>query len=420
VKFEGSCNAASVGQATCGFDKEYYMWSGVIQAGVVRYLDTDVVLASTGKPATIKRRYALEVPEKAQAAMDAGEAAPVVIHLHGGGGCMESEYYVSGWADVAENNSIVMVYPQGIDTDQVVDTIGGGCCGFASWNAGNCCGMAMQENIDDGAFLLKIVDFLAKDPKLNIDTSRIYLSGHSVGSAGAQSIAAKHPNTFAAVGTFSLFLTEDGFKDGVTLDRGMPIINIHGMNDGEVPYSRDDASTWWTFDENGKVVGYASQDMAADRRQSLDFQLTTLDENNSGGIGFYTADGEVQDAMSNIKRWAGINGCKGDTPVKNNTWSATYEASGVALAAEEYTFSDCNDGAAVKLIGLPGVAHLPGAGQGETDYNTNQMLWDFMKTYSVKQEEQKDTSPKSPDAKAGSAGLFSGIFAVAAMAFALL
>ena len=90
--------------------------------------------------------------------------APLVIGLHGGLGSGPQFEANTGFDAVADENGFVVVYPDGI----------GGVMGnqnLRTWNVGNCCGPAQQQNIDDVAFVDALIDHLSA--AMPIDSDRV-------------------------------------------------------------------------------------------------------------------------------------------------------------------------------------------------------------------------------------------------------
>ena len=63
---------------------------------------------------------------------------PLIVNLHGYTGNKNALYNYSHFDVIAEENNVIVVYPQGYEN---------------SWNAGWCCGEAKDEGIDDVGFI---------------------------------------------------------------------------------------------------------------------------------------------------------------------------------------------------------------------------------------------------------------------------
>src|SRR3954451_20108548 len=81
-----------------------------------------------------RRTFRIYVPKSA---VGPGEA-PMVVMLHGGFGSGKQAEKAYGWDQLAENEGIVVLYPDGLRR---------------TWNAGDCCGYAARKNVDDVGFI---------------------------------------------------------------------------------------------------------------------------------------------------------------------------------------------------------------------------------------------------------------------------
>ena len=99
--------------------------------------------------------------------------------MHGYTDCAEGNAYTK-WEDVARANGFIILFPQGTEDLPDADDKN------PSWNAGYCCGGAMEEDIDDVTFIRQLVEYELERHLQMIDSTRIYLAGHSNGCAMAQ------------------------------------------------------------------------------------------------------------------------------------------------------------------------------------------------------------------------------------------
>lgn len=143
---------------------------------------------------------------------------PVVICLHGGGSTPAQITVQSKMNLCADRNHFAVVYPRG---NGVFDAY--------TWNAGLCCGFAMEHDIDDVAFIAKVLDDLHNH--FAVDTTRVYATGMSNGAMMAYRLAIHMPERFAAICAVA---TTQG-EDVVMPHAPMPIMEIHGMLDNNAP-----------------------------------------------------------------------------------------------------------------------------------------------------------------------------------------
>ena len=123
---------------------------------------------------------------------------------------------VTGYNDIADLGNFLVVYPEGLER---------------SWNAGNCCGHAIDENVDEPAFIRQILSDL--DTITDIDPKRIYGTGFSNGAALTYRLACEMSEIFAAIGPVSGSL---GYSP-CHPQQPVSIIHVHGLADNAVPYS---------------------------------------------------------------------------------------------------------------------------------------------------------------------------------------
>jgi polyhydroxybutyrate depolymerase len=161
----------------------------------------------------IERTYLLHVPSS----YDGLSYVPLVVALHGYSGSGSSSESVTGFSAKADLNDFIVVYPNGTGSPR-------------SWNAGNCCGSAMTNDIDDVGFISALIDTLSAS--YNIDSTRIFATGFSNGSMMSYRLAAELSDKIAAIagGAGQMVLDE---CDPI---RAVPIMHLHALNDDVVLY----------------------------------------------------------------------------------------------------------------------------------------------------------------------------------------
>lgn len=153
-----------------------------------------------------------------QQATSREEKRPLVIFLHGGSQTGQTCLYATEWMNVAEERNFIFAAPTG-----TMRNFGSSGAPHPAWNA---CGS--HELFNDEAFIkTMIADICSRN---NIDRSRIYIAGHSMGSAMAQRCALAMPELFAAVASNSGVVVGGFMGDfdspGVKEDIAMPAIWI--------------------------------------------------------------------------------------------------------------------------------------------------------------------------------------------------
>jgi polyhydroxybutyrate depolymerase len=168
-----------------------------------------------------KRTYRLHVPSSYT-----GEAMPLVIALHGRGMPAWLMELNSGWSKKADKERFIVAYPDG------VKDINGG---QQSFNAGFCCGSAMEEGHNDTGFINTVIADISKD--YSIDTRRIYITGFSNGAMLAYKYAEEQTDILAAAGIVSGSIAlQDTISNIPSPKNSLPIIIMHGKNDETIPY----------------------------------------------------------------------------------------------------------------------------------------------------------------------------------------
>ena len=159
---------------------------------------------------------------------DKEEKHPLIVNLHGYTGDKNIFYNYSHFDVIAEENSVIVVYPQGYED---------------SWNAGWCCGQAKDEEVDDVGFILQLIDYISAN--FSIDESRIYASGHSNGCAMTHKLANEASDVFAAAGCMALYFLDDPAPSYTPIS----LIEVHGLLDQIIPYGASYPSSLY-FDQS--------------------------------------------------------------------------------------------------------------------------------------------------------------------------
>jgi polyhydroxybutyrate depolymerase len=142
-----------------------------------------------------------------------GGASPLVVMLHGGYGDGAQAERAYNWDAQADAGRFVVAYPDGMDR---------------AWNAGTCCGIPKNRDIDDVGFVTAMVG--AIEAQLPIDPARVYVTGMSNGAMMALRLACQ-TELFAAVAPVAGTLLTD-------CSHAAPasVLQIHGTADDRVPF----------------------------------------------------------------------------------------------------------------------------------------------------------------------------------------
>jgi polyhydroxybutyrate depolymerase len=123
----------------------------------------------------------------------------------------------------SDNEGFVVVFPNGFSRLPSGK--------FATWNAGNCCGGARDENVDDVGFIKKIIDNLSH--QLNIDKNKIFATGMSNGGMMSHRLACELAGTIKAIAPVA------GTDNTKTCNSQAPVsvLEIHAKNDDHVLFN---------------------------------------------------------------------------------------------------------------------------------------------------------------------------------------
>jgi len=267
-------------------------------APTIKAGDTEHTLTVGG----MERTYQLHIPP----GLNKIDPTPLVFVFHGYD--PETFYAVtgiqnlSGFNDTADKNGFIIVYPYGIS---------------GSWNAGKCCGAAVQNNVDDLAFVRQILIELGKVS--NVDPKRIYATGLASGAMFSYRLACEMSDTFAAIAPLAGVLLTDPCQPV----QPVSVMHIHGLKDNAVPFT-------------GGVGGLAT-----------------------GKIEFPSVE-------KGIATWVELDGC-GSSPTmekKDLLTNTIYSSCRAGTAVELYTHDALGNS-------WPSIYVFPAA----------QMIWDFFNTH---------------------------------------
>lgn len=167
----------------------------------------------------LRRTYVLALPP---AYYDSDTTFALVLGLHGTGGSANQFERDYGLTAKANREGFIVAYPEGVRSD--------GPLGIRTWNAGECCDYAMQQNIGDVNFIRVLIDELQERYKIN--PRRIYATGMSNGAMMVYRLACEMSDKLAAIAPVSGTLMTDR---PCTPSRPMPVLHIHSAADTKVP-----------------------------------------------------------------------------------------------------------------------------------------------------------------------------------------
>jgi polyhydroxybutyrate depolymerase len=167
----------------------------------------------------IRREYLVHVPKSYR-----GAPTAMLIALHGGGGDADYEADDSKYRLVSksEQAGFIAVFPNGYS--RFPNGI------LATWNAGNCCGAAEKNNIDDVGFIREVIRRMER--QASIDPRRIFATGMSNGAMMSWRLACEAPEIRAVApveGTDNTTACKPAHP--------VPAIEFHAADDPNVPFN---------------------------------------------------------------------------------------------------------------------------------------------------------------------------------------
>lgn len=262
-----------------------------------------------------KRTFVVHLPKH----HDQNTPVPVVLALHGATMNAPMMAWFSGLNQKAEEAGFIVVYPNGTGRNSSF-----------TWNGGNCCGSAMQQQVDDVAFINALVDDLVR--RYHINNQRIYATGMSNGAHMVYRLAAELSNRIVAIapvaGALGIEITRP--------KRPVSVLHFHGTMDEFVPFQG----------------GRGAKSLYGTHSCSVDHSIGT---------------------------WIKFNGCD-DTPKID-----LLSKSGDEMTVTRKTYGAGKDGTEVVLVEIEGGGHTwPGAkspaiilGKSALNVSANDLMWEF-------------------------------------------
>jgi polyhydroxybutyrate depolymerase len=251
----------------------------------------------------MERTYLLHIPP----GLDTGKPLPIVFAFPGYDIEVHFEIsdmqYMTGYNDISDKSGFLLVYPSGVS---------------GTWNTGTCCGAALDQKVDEAAFIHQMITDIGKIAP--IDPKRIYAVGYSLGAMMSYRAACEMSDTFAAVAPVAGGLTFSPCEPA----QPVSILQIHGMKDNLVPYQ-------------GGIGGF---------------------------MGGKTTFPAVQDTISS---WAKLDGCTGSPQVEKQGTIGTHTI-----------YATCKDGSAVELYVIDGLGNN---WPSQYVLPASQLIWDFFQAH---------------------------------------
>jgi polyhydroxybutyrate depolymerase len=130
---------------------------------------------------------------------------------------------MTGFSDLSDRRGFLVVYPNGTGPLRKERLL--------TWNAGNCCGFALDHELNDAAFLRRLVGKLQAERR--VDPRRVFAAGFSNGAGMVYRAACEMSDILAGIAPVSGALSYEGCAPKARVS----VIAFNGTADKHVPYS---------------------------------------------------------------------------------------------------------------------------------------------------------------------------------------
>lgn len=177
-----------------------------------------VAAGATGPVGLDSRPFQLHVP----VGYDPARKVPLVVLLHGYGSSAAQQERYFNLTPESDRRGFLYAMPDGtVDRD-----------GRRFWNATEACCDTYRSGVDDVAYLERLLDTVAA--AYSVDTTRVYLVGHSNGGFMAHRMACERSTRVTAI--VSLAGAVDNDTSLCTPQRPVSVLEIHGTADATIKF----------------------------------------------------------------------------------------------------------------------------------------------------------------------------------------
>lgn len=168
------------------------------------------------------REYIEHVP----AIYTGNEAVPLVVCLHGLGDNMNN-FSGIGMHQVANVENFIVLTPQALMATVYMQQVG------TAWNSGaSYAGIVLNQTVDDKGFISEMIN--STKALYNIDVTRIYVCGFSMGGFMSNRLACEMSDEIAAIASVAGTI---GGSLSCSPANPISVCHMHGTADSQVPYS---------------------------------------------------------------------------------------------------------------------------------------------------------------------------------------
>ncbi len=156
----------------------------------------------------------------------------LVLSFHGGTGTGAGHERTAQFRPKADLAGFLLVTPEGTGPAPGM---------LQTWNAGNCCGYAEANRVDDVAFVRELIGAVQRE--VCVDAKRVYATGFSNGAMLSHRLGCQLADRIAAIAPVGGGLGDvdlDARPPRTLFDckpsRAVPVLDLHGLLDGCYPY----------------------------------------------------------------------------------------------------------------------------------------------------------------------------------------
>ena len=173
------------------------------------------------KVGSATRKYLIHIPNSYKKIIQ----APLVMAFHGGLGNSSTMTNDERFQWISKSNAegFIVAFPNGASR-RADGTL-------ATWNAGNCCGYAVESKSDDVGFVKEVIKDV--ESKFNINKNKVFATGMSNGGMMDYRLACEMSDTFSAIASVA---GTDNF-DGCIFKKPISIMHIHSLVDQHVLFN---------------------------------------------------------------------------------------------------------------------------------------------------------------------------------------
>jgi polyhydroxybutyrate depolymerase len=164
----------------------------------------------------ISRSYILYIP----ANYSPTNPLPLVLNFHGFGGSSSQQMSMANFKPIADTANFIVACPQGTLY-----------LGLGHWNVG---GWTASSTVNDVDFTKHLIDSISS--LYSIDPTRVYATGFSNGGFFSHKLALELGPRIAAIASVAGSFTQEMMNNAAPT-HPMPVLQIHGTNDGTVAYN---------------------------------------------------------------------------------------------------------------------------------------------------------------------------------------